>query len=98
MNASPMSIEYPLSGEQTKSLLQALGALRDPRRYRGWLHRKVASIVAIATAAMIAGNNSLIDIGDFAQSLNQNQLRSLRAAAAAKPANSSPPAKARSVA
>ena len=28
---------------------------------------------------MIAGNNSLIDIGDFAQSLNQNQLRSLRA-------------------
>ena len=28
---------------------------------------------------MIAGNNSLIDIGDFAQSLSQNQLRSLRA-------------------
>lgn len=72
-------LEYPLSGEQTKSLLQALGTLRDPRRYRGWLHRKVASIVAIATAAMIAGNNSYIDIGAFAQSLDQNQLRSLRA-------------------
>ena len=71
--------EYPLSGQQTKSLLQALGALRDPRRYHGWLHRKVASIVAIATAAMIAGNNSYLDIGVFAQSLNQNQLRSLRA-------------------
>jgi hypothetical protein len=40
----------------------------------------VASIVAIATAAMIAGNNCLLDIGEFSQSLNQNQLRSLRAA------------------
>lgn len=73
-------IEYPLSGQQTKSLLLALGALRDPRRNRGRLHRKIASIVAIATAAMIAGNNCLIDIGEFSQSLNQNQLRSLRAA------------------
>lgn len=73
-------IEYPLNGQQTKSLLQALGALNDPRRHRGRLHRKVASIVAIATAAMIAGNNSLIDIGEFSKSLNQNQLRSLRAA------------------
>jgi len=71
--------EYPLSGQQTKSLLQALEVLRDPRRYHGWLHRKVASIVAIATAAMIAGNDSFIDIGAFAQSLDQNQLRSLRA-------------------
>lgn len=72
-------LEYPLSGQQTKSLLRALEALRDPRRYRGWLHRKVASIVAIATAAMIAGNDSFLDIGVFAQSLDQNQLRSLRA-------------------
>ena len=72
--------EYPLSGHQTQSLLQALGTLRDPRRHKGRLHRKVASIVAIATAAMIAGNNCLLDIGAFAQSLNQNQLRSLRAA------------------
>lgn len=70
---------YPLSGQQTKSLLQALHKLRDPRRYKGWRHRRVASIVAIATAAMIAGNNSLIDIGEFSQALNQNQLRSLRA-------------------
>ncbi len=72
--------EYPLNGAQTKSLLQALGPLRDPRRYHGRLHRQVASIVTIATAAMIAGNNCLIDIGEFSQSLNQNQLRSLRAA------------------
>ncbi len=73
-------IEYPLSGQQTKSLLLALGTLRDPRRNRGRLHRRIASIVAIATAAIIAGNNCLIDMGQFAQSLNQNQLRSLRAA------------------
>ena len=73
-------IEYPISGKQTKSLLEALEALKDPRRHRGRLHRRVASIVAIATAAMIADNNSLIDIGEFSKSLNQNQLRSLRAA------------------
>ena len=75
----PPALEYPLSGTQTKSLLEALRPLRDPRRNRGWRHRRVASIVAIAAAAMIAGNNSLIDIGEFSQSLNQNQLRSLRA-------------------
>jgi hypothetical protein len=75
----PQPHDYPLSGQQTQSLLQALRALRDPRRYKGWRHRQVASIVAIAVTAMIAGNNSLIDIGEFSQSLNQNQLRSLRA-------------------
>ena len=71
--------EYPLSGKQTQSLLQALAPLKDPRRHHGWRHRRVQSIVAIAIAAMIAGNNCLIDIGEFSQSLNQNQLRSLRA-------------------
>ena len=73
--------DYPLSAQQTKSLLETLqNGLTDPRRYhKGRVHRKVASIVAIATAAIIAGNNSFIDIGDFSASLNQNQLRSLRA-------------------
>jgi hypothetical protein len=75
----PPALDYPLSGKQTQSLLEALRPLHDPRRNRGWRHRRVASIVAMAAAAMIAGNNSLIDIGQFAQSLNQNQLRSLRA-------------------
>ena len=78
------SRQYPLSGRQTKSLLQTLETLKDPRRYKGWLHRRVASIVAIATAAIIAGNDSLLDIGEFSQSLNQNQLRSLRASRSRK--------------
>lgn len=75
--ADPLA--YPLNGRQTQSLLQALRPLRDPRRHRGWRHRQVASIVAIATAAMMAGNNTLLHIGAFSQNLNQNQLRSLRA-------------------
>jgi hypothetical protein len=75
----PQPHDYPLSLMQTQSLLQALRPLKDPRRYKGWRHRRVASIVTIATAGLIAGNNSLIDLGAFAQSLNQNQLRSLRA-------------------
>lgn len=77
---------YPLSGSQTKSLLEAFKPLRDPRRYKGWRHRKVASILTIASAAMIAGNNSLLAIGQFSQSLNQNQLRSLRASRCPKTA------------
>jgi len=60
-------------------LLQALKALRDPRRYKGRLHRKVAAIVAIAIAAMVAGNNSLSGFGQFSRQLNQLQLRSLGA-------------------
>ena len=71
--------EYPLSRHQTQSLIQALQPLKDPRRFKGWRHRRVTAIVALATAAIIAGNDSLIDIGAFAQSLNQNQLRSLGA-------------------
>lgn len=76
-NRDPKS--YPLSNRQTKSLLETFKVLRDPRRYRGWRHRQVCSILAIAVAAMIANNNSYLDIGAFARSLNQNQLRALRA-------------------
>jgi hypothetical protein len=71
--------QYPLSNHQTKSLMKAFQPLKDPRRYKGWRHRRVTSIVTIATAAIIAGNDSLIDIGAFSQSLNQNELRSLAA-------------------
>ncbi len=87
----PNPRDYPLCRQQTQSLLQALGKLKDPRRYKGWRHRRVASIVAIATAAMIAGNDSLLDIGEFAQSLNQNQLRSLRASRCRKTGKFIPP-------
>ena len=76
---APDCRQYPLCARQTKSLLQALKKLKDPRRHRGWRHRQVGSIVAIATAAIIAGNDSLLDIGEFSQALNQNQLRSLGA-------------------
>jgi len=71
--------EYPLNLKQTQTLLQALDQIKDPRRYRGWRHRRIASIVAIMVAAMVAGNNSLSNIGEFARSLNQNELRSLGA-------------------
>jgi hypothetical protein len=71
--------QYPLSNQQTKSLMKALQPLKDPRRHKGWRHRRVTSIVTIATAAIIAGNDSLIDIGAFSKSLNQNELRSLAA-------------------
>jgi hypothetical protein len=71
--------QYPLSLRQTDSLLDAFEALPDPRSRQGRLHRRVSSILAIATAAIIAGNNTFSAIGEFAQSLNQNQLRSLRA-------------------
>lgn len=77
-------LRYPLNPLQTRSLIEAFQALPDPRRRQGWRHRKVASILAIAVAAMIAGNNSLSAIGQFSQSLNQNQLRSLRASRSRK--------------
>jgi hypothetical protein len=76
---APGPEHYPLSRQQTQSLLQAFAHLPDPRRRRGWRHRNTASLLAIVAAAMIAGNNTLLDIGDFAQSLSQNHLRSLRA-------------------
>ncbi|MEI6779869.1 MAG: hypothetical protein WCQ21_03015 [Verrucomicrobiota bacterium] len=38
---------YPLSGQQTRSLLQTLAPLRDPRRYGGWRHRRVDSLVPL---------------------------------------------------
>src|SRR3984893_14622683 len=55
--------QYPLTLEQTESLVQAFKELPDPRKRRGWRHRQIASILAIVTVAMIAGNNTLIGIG-----------------------------------
>lgn len=66
---------FPLSRSQSKSLFEALNnKLPDPRRFGGKRHRRVASIVAIAATAMIAGNNSLLAIGEFSKSLSQRHL------------------------
>jgi hypothetical protein len=76
---TPDPFHYPLNTAQTRSLFEPFMALHDPRRYKGWRHRKVASILVIAVAAMIAGNNTFLAIGQFAEGLKQNHLRSLRA-------------------
>jgi hypothetical protein len=76
---TPSPTTFPLKSGQSRSLLQALKPLRDPRRFGGKRHRQVASIVAIATTALIAGNNHLLAIGQFAQTLSQHQLCALGA-------------------
>lgn len=79
---TPAASTFPLSNSQSRSLLEAFQALRDPRRFGGKRHRRVASIMAIAATALIAGNNTLLAIGEFAQSLSQSQLRALGASRA----------------
>lgn len=70
---------YPLSVPHTQSLLAAYDEVTDPRGRKGRRHRHVSSILAMSTAAMIAGNNTYTAIGDFVASLSQQQLRCLRA-------------------
>ena len=70
---------YPFKGGQARSLIQALQKVPDPRKRNRCLHRSVASILTIAVGAVLSGINTLNGIGQFSQSLNQNQLRSLRA-------------------
>jgi len=79
---TPSPSSFPLTTSQSRSLLEAFEKLPDPRRYGGKRHRRVASIVAIAATAMIAGNNTLLAIGEFAQSLSQPHLRALGASRA----------------
>jgi hypothetical protein len=67
-------LDYPFSTRQSKSLLAAFASVPDPRGYKGRRHRSLASILAIASAAMIAGNNTFLAIGQFAASLTQQQL------------------------
>lgn len=75
----PSPSTFPLTAGQSRSLLEALEKLPDPRRFGGKRHRRVASIVAIAVTAMIAGNNTLLAIGEFAASLSQRHLGALGA-------------------
>ena len=70
---------FPFTAPQTQSLLRALAAVTDPRARKGRRHRALASILAITAAAMLAGNTTYLAIGQFAASLNQTQLRRLRA-------------------
>jgi hypothetical protein len=76
---TPSASAFPLTRGQSRSLLEAFKKLPDPRRFGGKRHRQVASIVAIAATAMIAGNNSLLAIGEFAKSLSQQHLCALGA-------------------
>lgn len=70
---------YPFTAPQTQSLLRALAAVADPRARKGRRHRTLASILGITAAAMLAGNKTYLAIGQFAASLDQTQLRRLRA-------------------
>ncbi len=70
---------YPFKGGQARSLIQAFQEVPDPRKRNRCLHRSVASILTIAVGATLSGINTLNGIGQFSKSLNQNQLRSLRA-------------------
>lgn len=75
---------YPLSMPETRSLFEAFEQVADPRARKGRRHRQLSSILAISTAAMIAGNNNYSAIGQFAASLSKQQLRWLRASRDAK--------------
>lgn len=75
----PKTSDFLLNGEQCQSLIQAFQKVPDPRHRTKKVHRNGASILAIATVAMLAGNNTFLAIGEFSQDLNQNQLRCLRA-------------------
>lgn len=75
----PKTSDFLLNGKQCQSLIQAFQKVPDPRHRTKKVHRNGASILALATVAMLAGNNTFLAIGEFSQDLNQNQLRSLRA-------------------
>ena len=68
-----------LSLRQSQSLLATFDALPDPRSRQGRRQRQVSCLLASATTAMIANNNSFSALGPFAQALNPKPLRSLRA-------------------
>ena len=75
----PQTSDFLLNGQQCQSLIKAFQEVPDPRHRTKKVHRSGASILALATVAMLAGNNTFLAIGEFSQNLNQNQLRSLRA-------------------
>lgn len=62
-------------------LLQLLGLVPDPRKRRGVRHQ-VASVLAIATAAVLAGSCSVLAIGEWAAEAPQELLAALALSAA----------------
>lgn len=64
--------------EGTGGLLERLGQIGDHRKPRGVRHR-LASVLAIAACATLAGCRSLTAIGEFAQDLPQDVLARLGA-------------------
>jgi hypothetical protein len=67
-----------LSTAQMQDLQQRLGALPDGRRPRGQRHRQ-ATVLSIASAAVLAGRRSYTAIAEWAADLTQAQLKRLRA-------------------
>jgi DDE_Tnp_1-associated len=59
-------------------LLELLGQVPDPRKRRGVRHQ-VASVLAIATAAVLAGSCSVLAVGEWAAEAPQELLAALGA-------------------
>ena len=68
----------PWSAQRLRSLWECLHGMPDFRSTRGRRY-PLATIVAIAVAAKLAGYHGVTAIGEFSQALTQHQLRALRA-------------------
>ena len=66
-----------LTGLEMKQLYQHLRTLPEPRGGRRRL-RRLATVLAIALAATLAGARGYLAIGEFAAGLSQAQLERLR--------------------
>ena len=67
----------PLRGDEPYSLFQAFLRMPEFRRSHGQCHR-MASVLACATSAMLAGVEGIGEMAEFVASLDQRQLRCLK--------------------
>ncbi len=67
----------PLRGDETYSLFQAFLTVPEFRRTHGRCHR-LASVLACATSAMLAGVEGIGEMAEFVAALDQRQLRCLK--------------------
>lgn len=65
-----------LQGNEHLDLLQALAAVPDPRHRRGVRYR-LASLLAVAVCAVLAGASTFAAIGDWATDLDEAGRRRL---------------------